>query len=160
MRAFARLMGLPIISGAFAAFEHAVRTGSPALEAVDPKGFWHYLHDHLDEAAVFEQAMIAKAHADVAAVLDVYDFARHRRIADIAGGHGHLIRAVLAAHPETTGVLFELPAVATSGTTRTPRTPTRSSPAWASASGSSSGSIPQARSPGTSARSREHKNAS
>ena len=112
MRAFARLMGLPIISGTFAAFEHAVRSGSPALEAVDPKGFWHYLHDHLDEAAVFEQAMIAKAHADVAAVLDVYDFARHRRIADIAGGHGHLIRAVLAAHPETTGVLFELPAVA------------------------------------------------
>jgi O-methyltransferase domain len=45
-------------------------------------------------------------------VLDVYDFARHRRIADVAGGHGHLIRAVLAAHPNTTGALFELPAVA------------------------------------------------
>ena len=112
MRAFARLNGLPGVSGTFAAFEHAVRTGSPALEAVDPKGFWHYLQDHPDEAAVFEQAMTAKAHADVAAVLDVYAFARHRRIADVAGGHGHLIRAVLAAHPDTTGVLFELPAVA------------------------------------------------
>jgi hypothetical protein len=112
MRAFARLNGLPGVSGTFAAFEHAVRTGSPALEAVDPKGFWHYLQDHPDEAAVFEQAMTAKAHADVAAVLDVYDFARHRRIADVGGGHGHLIRAVLAARPDTTGVLFELPPVA------------------------------------------------
>ena len=78
---------------------------------VDPKGLWHYLQDHQEEAA-FEKAMTAKAHADIAAVLDVYDFSRHRRIADIAGGHGHLIAAILAVHGDTSGVLFELPAVA------------------------------------------------
>ena len=41
-----------------------------------------------------------------------YDFSRHRRIADVAGGNGHLIEAVLDAHPGVTGVLFELPHVA------------------------------------------------
>jgi C-methyltransferase len=112
MRAFARLNGLPGCSAAFAEFAHAVCTGSPAFERVDPKGFWHYLQDHPDEGAVFEQAMTAKAHADVAAVLAAYDFFRHTHVADIAGGHGHLIRAVLAAQQHLTGVLFELPQVA------------------------------------------------
>ncbi len=112
MRAFARLNGLPVLSATFGELEHSVRTGSPALETVDPKGFWHYLRDHPEEAAVFEQAMTAKAHADIAAVLDAYDFSHHRRIADVAGGHGHLIAAVLAEYGEATGVLFELPAVA------------------------------------------------
>jgi C-methyltransferase len=112
MRAFARLNGLPVCSAAFTKFEHSVRSGSAGLELVDPKGFWHYLEAHPDQAAIFGEAMVAKAHADVAAVLDVYDFSRHRRIADVAGGHGHLVKAVLGVHPAATGVLFELPHVA------------------------------------------------
>lgn len=120
MRAFARLNGLPVFDESFARFDHSVRTGAPALELVDPKGLWNYLHDHPDEAVVFEQAMTGKAHADIAAVLDAYDFSPHRRIADIAGGHGHLIAAVLAHHEDADGVLFELPAVAAE-VTPTPR---------------------------------------
>jgi len=112
MRAFARLNGLPVCSAAFAQLEHCVRTGSPAVELVDPDGFWHYLQDHPDQAIVFEQAMTGKAHADVTAVLQAYDFSGHQRVADVAGGPGHLIKAVLGAHPRVTGVLFELPHVA------------------------------------------------
>ena len=112
MRAFARLNGLPVFSATFAGFERSVRTGSPALELIEPKGLWAYLQGHGDEAAVFEQAMTAKAQADIVAVLDACDFSPHRRIADIAGGHGHLIAAILAAHEDVYGVLFELPNVA------------------------------------------------
>src|SRR5207249_11027842 len=43
---------------------------------------------------------------------DAYDFSSHRRIADIAGRHGHLIAAILAAYEDAYGVLFELPNVA------------------------------------------------
>jgi O-methyltransferase domain len=38
----------------------------------------------------------------------------HRRfdtIADIGGGRGHLVRAILTATPDARGVLFDLPAV-------------------------------------------------
>jgi hypothetical protein len=35
-----------------------------------------------------------------------------RRICDVGGGHGHLLKAVLDRYPQTTGVLFERPAVA------------------------------------------------
>lgn len=112
MRAFARLNGLPVLSATFAELEHSVRTGSPAIELVAPNGVWPYLQEHPEEGAVFDQAMTAKAHADVAAVLDAYDFSRHRRVADVGGGHAHLIEAVLATHHDVTGVLFELPHVA------------------------------------------------
>ena len=112
MRAFARLNGLPVFSATFAELEHSVRTGSPALELVAPKGLWPYLQEHPEEAAVFEQAMTAKAHADVTAVLNAYDFSAHRRIADVGGGHAHLIKAIVATYHDVTGVLVELPQVA------------------------------------------------
>jgi C-methyltransferase len=46
MRAFARLNGLPVFSATFAHLEHSVRTGSPAVELVAPKGLWPYLQEH------------------------------------------------------------------------------------------------------------------
>ena len=55
--------------------------------------------------------MTAKAAADIAAVLGAYDFARFDTIADIGGGRGHLLRAVLDAVPTAEGILFDLPHV-------------------------------------------------
>lgn len=49
--------------------------------------------------------------ADTAAVLAAYDFGRFDTIADIAGGRGHLLRAVLDAEPTAEGILFDLPDV-------------------------------------------------
>jgi hypothetical protein len=111
MRAFARMMGLPVISDTFGRLEHSIRSGSPAVEAVEPDGFWAYLQDHPDEARIFGQAMTAKAGADIAAILAAYDFGAFATIADIGGGHGHLLRAVLDDVPGALGVLFDLPAV-------------------------------------------------
>jgi hypothetical protein len=112
MRGFARLNGLPVFGATFAEMSYSVRTGRPSVELVEPKGLWAYLQDHGDESRVFEQAMTAKAQADIAAVLDAYDFSPYRRIADVGGGHGHLIAAVLGAYEDAFGVLFELPDVA------------------------------------------------
>jgi C-methyltransferase len=113
MRAFARMMALPVMSATFGQLRTAVRTGSPALDVVAPEGLWPYLQSHPAEAAIFGQAMTAKAGADIAAVLGAYDFSRFGTIADIGGGRGHLLRAVLDAIPTAQGVLFDLPEVIT-----------------------------------------------
>ncbi len=55
--------------------------------------------------------MTAKAAGDTAAVLAAYDFSRFSTIADIGGGRGHLLRAVLEATPHSRGILFDLPGV-------------------------------------------------
>lgn len=111
MRAFSRMMGLPAITAAFADLDHSLRTGSPALEKLEPQGFWRYLQDHLREAVIFGEAMQAKAAADIAAVLGAYDFGRFRTVADIGGGRGHLLLAVLESAPTIEGVLFDRPEV-------------------------------------------------
>ena len=111
MRAFSRMMGLPVFSTSFSRLDHSLRTGSPALEQVAPEGLWPYLQDHPREAEIFGQAMTGKAAADITAVLGDYDFSRLDTIADIGGGRGHLLRAVLDAVPTTKGILFDLPDV-------------------------------------------------
>lgn len=111
MRGFPRMMGMPSFTASFNHLEHAVRTGSPAFEVVDGQGLFAYLQAHGDEARIFNEAMMSKAAADIGAVLASYDFKRHRRIADIGGGRGHLLQAVLDSAPDATGVLFDLPQV-------------------------------------------------
>jgi O-methyltransferase domain len=55
--------------------------------------------------------MIGKARGDVAAILEAYDFSRFRSIADVGGGRGHLLEAILERNPNARGVLFDLPHV-------------------------------------------------
>ena len=111
MRAFPRMMGLPVFWAGLARLDHSVRTGSPAINLVEPKGLWAYFQDHPGEAQIFGQAMTAKAGADIAAVLGAYDFSRFRTIADVGGGRGHLLRAVLDTVAAARGILFDLPEV-------------------------------------------------
>jgi C-methyltransferase len=49
-----------------------------------------------------------------AAVIAAYDFSVFGEIADLGGGHGAFIKAILEASPATKGVLLDLPEVATS----------------------------------------------
>ena len=121
MRPFAQMMGLPFAWGALTALGHSVRTGRPSVETLEPRGLWAYLGEHPDEAEVFGRAMTAKAASEVAAVLDAYDFGRFATIADIGGGRGHLLSAVLDAAPAAEGTLFDLPEVASTLELRHPR---------------------------------------
>ncbi|MDQ3954231.1 MAG: hypothetical protein M3285_01595 [Actinomycetota bacterium] len=111
MRAFSRMMGLPVFFASFGQLEHSVRTGSPSLELAAPEGLWPYLQEHPSERDVFGQAMTAKAAADIQAVIDVYDFSRFNKIADVGGGRGHLLCAVLDAAVTAEGILVDLPEV-------------------------------------------------
>lgn len=112
LRGFARMTGTPFSWESFTNLAHSARTGQSGSSRLHPDGWVAYLQAHPDEACVFQDAMTAKAHGDVAAALAVHDFTQYRRICDVGGGHGHLLRAVRAAHPEVTGINFELPAVA------------------------------------------------
>jgi hypothetical protein len=44
-------------------------------------------------------------------VIEAYDFTPYSTIADVGGGHGHLLRAILDTSPSASGLLFELPHV-------------------------------------------------
>jgi hypothetical protein len=111
LRALARMFGLPINWASWEALKNTVQTGLPAAERIVPGGFWAYFAEHPEDSSIFNAAMAAKAHGQVPGIIAAYDFSGLRRIGDIGGGRGHLLRAVLDSSPEATGVLFDLPNV-------------------------------------------------
>jgi len=111
MRAFARMFGNDMNWNAYIEFAHSVRTGQPATTKTLPRGFWAYFQENPEAARIFNEAMVSKAQAQVPAVVAAYDFSRFGTIADIGGGRGHLLQALLEAYHSARGVLFDLPNV-------------------------------------------------
>lgn len=110
-RDLARMFGLPLMWQTFEALDHSVRTGTPAAARVHSGGVWAWLSEHPEASAVFNGAMIGKSFGQVAGVVESYDFSKFGTIADVGGGRGHLLEAILQKWPQPTGVLFELPHV-------------------------------------------------
>jgi hypothetical protein len=108
LRALVRMRGLPIIWRGFTELEHAARTGRPTT---DWPALVAYFASHPEESAVFNEAMVAKSQIVIPAVLDAFAFRAFKVIADIGGGRGHLLQAILARVPSSRGILFELPHV-------------------------------------------------
>ena len=64
-----------------------------------------------EQHGVFVEAMTALAHGAAAGVVATIDFSPYRTVADIAGGRGHLLCAIVERNPQVHGVLFDLPEV-------------------------------------------------
>ncbi|MFP5309114.1 MAG: methyltransferase [Actinomycetes bacterium] len=111
MRAFARMMGLPMSWESLTVLPATVVSGEAGIFGLDPDGLFAYLRGHPEQAAVFDQAMTAKSHADIPLILTAYDFAAHRTVADLGGGRGHLLEALVQAHPQVDAILVDLPEV-------------------------------------------------
>ena len=91
---------------------YSIRTGKPAWDNVHGEPVFPYLFNTNKELGeIFNRAMTSYSHQSIGPVLEAYDFSEARTIADIAGGYGHLLAAVLAANPQAKGILFDLPAV-------------------------------------------------
>jgi hypothetical protein len=111
LRSYVLMVNMPFAWNSAEALGYSLRTGKPALEKFFPGGAWNYLATHPDESRIFNESMAGKAHGQIAGVIASYDFSRFGTIADIGGGHGHLLRAVLSSAPKATGVLFDQPNV-------------------------------------------------
>ena len=88
-----------------------LRTGQPAAPAVLGMPYWDYLAAHPDQQALFDQAMVQRAQLLSLACVPMLDWSTSGAIADIAGGLGTLLAAVLQAAPGTRGILVEQPPV-------------------------------------------------
>jgi O-methyltransferase domain len=111
LRDYIRMIGLPVFWRAFEDLDHSLRTGEAAFAKRHASGVFAYLAKHPEESRIFDAAMTSKAHRDIAAILPAYDFSQFATIADIGGGRGHLLRAILKGSPKTQGILFDQPHV-------------------------------------------------
>jgi hypothetical protein len=111
MRSLVRMFGLPGFWAAVGELGSTIRTGEPSANRALSGGIWGYLKQNPEASRIFGEAMTAKAHGHIAGILKAYDFSRFHVIADIGGGHGHLIQAIVGATATVSGVLFDQPSV-------------------------------------------------
>jgi ubiquinone/menaquinone biosynthesis C-methylase UbiE len=90
---------------------YSVQTGKVAWEHVHGKEVFPYFAEHAGAARVFDNAMTGLSKMVAKAVVAAYDFSSTGKLADIAGGHGSLLAAILRANPHLKGLLFDMPQV-------------------------------------------------
>jgi len=83
-------------------FENTVRTGQPARTTKPSPEF----------AKIFSEGVEAFTRPAVTALLKAYDFGKHQRILDLAGGTGSYLLPILRQHSSLAATLYELPHVA------------------------------------------------
>ena len=109
--------GLALLAGeeyapAWANLLHTVMTGEPAfrhcfgMDTLEHRAKHPELNDHFNIGLALGAAGIAPA------ILAAYDFSAFRTVANVGGGQGALLAALLQAHPHLTATLLERPAVA------------------------------------------------
>ncbi len=88
-----------------------VRSEENAFEKLHGLPIFDFLGKHPDKGRVFDEAMTGIHGRETAAVIAAYDFSDIGVLADVGGGNGSKITAILQHFPKLRGVLFDLPHV-------------------------------------------------
>jgi hypothetical protein len=110
LRDFALMLSTPGQLRPLELLTEALR-GKPAAEAALGQPIWDYYRDHPDEGAAFAGAMSGVSAMIAGQVAETADVRECRLIVDVGGGHGTLLRALLATAPQARGVVLDLPEV-------------------------------------------------
>lgn len=89
----------------------SVQTGKTGFERRFGISLFEYLAARPEQAALFDAAMVSIHGRETPAMLAAYDFSNIGMLADLGGGNGSVLIAVLQKHPQLRGILFDLPNV-------------------------------------------------
>lgn len=108
LKSLALLTWEPWLRQAFDEMLYSIKTSKPAFDHVHGKSFFEFISENKAAADLFDQVMTNYTEQEVKAILSAYDFSRTKKVIDIAGGRGMLIKMILIAYPTIKGVLFDL----------------------------------------------------
>lgn len=103
----ARMFGADYEWRAWGDLLHSVRTGETAAHHALGVDVWEYRRRHPEHGEIFDATMRTFSRADSARLVAAHDFGRYGCVADVGGGTGAVLAAVLAAHPAVRGVLAD-----------------------------------------------------
>lgn len=92
---------------AFGGLTHTAKTGASGFEHVFGVNIYAHMERDPEAAFIYNKAMEAVAWPAAVELARTYDFAGARRIVDVGGGFGGLIKGVLREHPEKVGVCVD-----------------------------------------------------
>jgi hypothetical protein len=97
---------------AWGGLHHSLLTGEPAFINAYGAPVFGYIAAHPELGPIFDAGMTSLNYYETPAMLDACDLTGIGVLADIGGGNGSLISAVLARYPGMKGILFDLGHVA------------------------------------------------
>ena len=86
-----------------------LQTGAPAFDHVFGTDVWAWRNENFRGGDIFAAYLAGETFAGAGAIVEALDLSGVDRVADIGGGHGGLLAAILQAHPGMQGILFDLP---------------------------------------------------
>jgi hypothetical protein len=86
---------------------YSIKTGNIAFDKVEGMDVWKYYETHPEEGLNFMKAMTGATPAAIKNVIPAYDFSAFKTIADVGGGNGTFLMAVLNAAPKAKGIVFD-----------------------------------------------------
>lgn len=109
---WARLIGRPYFWQAWGHLSHSIETGENSFSDLhEGMRVWEWRASQPEESAIFDAAMMGISRTVAQRVLAAYDFGQYGTVADIGGGNGAFLAAVLAKNPKTRGINFDQPHV-------------------------------------------------
>lgn len=93
---------------AWAGLSAALKDGQSAFEHVFGMSRYDYLQQNPEQSRLFNQAMDNLSRVHSVAISAAYDFSSIRKLVDIGGGEGNLLKTLLSDYPNLQGALFEL----------------------------------------------------
>jgi hypothetical protein len=111
LRHMAMLWGDEWTTRAYEHFVDCVRTGGDGVTKAYAKHVFELLSQRPDQAETFHRAMTNSSAISGQAILEAYDFSVIGSLADVGGGHGTLLAAILRQCPQMHGMLYDLPEV-------------------------------------------------
>ncbi len=89
-----------------------LKTGTPAFERVFGETVGDWRRSHPAEGDAFDSYLARESLAAAGSIVEALDLTGVETVADIGGGHGGFLAALLRAHPKLRGVLFDQPQTA------------------------------------------------
>ena len=111
LRYMAMMFGEEFSTRAYEHIAECLRSGGDGVTEAYGKPIWEVLAERPEQCETFQQAMTNSTSVAADAIVEAYDFSGIERLADVGGGHGLLLAAILRADPHMQGVLFDRPEV-------------------------------------------------
>ncbi|HEY7212299.1 MAG TPA: methyltransferase [Bryobacteraceae bacterium] len=104
-------LGDPWSTRCWERFTDTLRTGTDAVTLTFGKNVFDLFAEEPEQAEHFNRSMTGLSAFMTEPILRAYDFSTINRLADVGGGHGRLLAAVLDKNPRMNGVVYDLPEV-------------------------------------------------
>ena len=111
-RNFVRMMGSHWMWEVFNHLEHSLTTGETAFPQAFPQA--QNLFDYFNEYSPIEGKIFSKAMSDFSysfdtVLIESYSFENFKKVVDVGGAEGQLLKTIKTHYPKIQAILFEMP---------------------------------------------------